>query len=68
MNIPSIIIDTNVVASALKSKQGTSYALLMLIGKERFVQNLSVPLLFEYEKVLLDPKLKIPFRGNIRNS
>ncbi len=61
MNVPKIIIDTNVIVSALKSKKGTSHALFKLIGKQQFVCNISVPLIVEYEKVLLDPALEIPF-------
>ncbi len=56
-----IVIDTNIIVSALKSKLGTSYSLVMLIGLKKFNINLSVPLIMEYEKVLLDKKLKIPF-------
>jgi putative PIN family toxin of toxin-antitoxin system len=61
MAIPSVVIDTNVVASAMRSMLGTSHALLSLVGGGKFKLNLSVPLLLEYEKTLLDPRLKIPF-------
>ena len=61
MNIPKIVIDTNVVVSGLKSKKGTSYELIVLIGRKKFECNISVPLILEYEKVLFDPKIKIPF-------
>ena len=61
MNLPKIVIDTNVIVSALKSKQGASYALFLLTGKHKFEFNISVPLVLEYEKVLFDPKIKIPF-------
>jgi len=61
MHTYKIVIDTNVIVSGLKSKQGTSYALLLLIGKEKFECNISVPLVLEYEKTLFDPNLKIPF-------
>jgi predicted nucleic acid-binding protein len=61
MNIPKLVIDTKVIVSALKSKQGTSHALFRLIGKGKFECNISVPLVLEYEKVLLDPSLEIPF-------
>lgn len=61
MNIHKIVIDTNVIVSGLTSKKGTSYALLHLIGMEKFELNISVPLILEYEKVLFDPKLKILF-------
>jgi len=61
MNIPKIVIDTNVIVSALKSKQGTAHALLLLVGKDKFEFNISVPLILEYEKVLFDPQIEIPF-------
>lgn len=59
--IPSIVIDTDVIVTALKSKLGTSYALLMLLGTGKYELHLSVPLILEYEKVILDPKLHLPF-------
>jgi len=47
----NVVIDTNVLISALKSKQGASYKLLMALPKELFTPNVSVPLFFEYESV-----------------
>jgi putative PIN family toxin of toxin-antitoxin system len=44
-----IVLDTNVLVSALCSQQGASYKLLMLVGKANFEINLSVPLILEYE-------------------
>lgn len=49
--IPRIVIDTSVLTSALRSRQGASYRLLSLLGSEKFAVSLSVPLLFEYEQV-----------------
>lgn len=49
--IPRIVIDTNVVTSALRSRRGASYRLLMLVDSGKFTTTLSVPLLFEYEQV-----------------
>lgn len=51
-----VIIDTNVLLSALRSNRGASYRLLSLIGDERWQLNLSVPLLLEYEDVLKRPQ------------
>jgi len=66
MDIPKIVIDTNVIVSALRSKRGTSYTLILLIGKKKFELNISVPLVFEYEKVVFDPNQKIPYtKGEI---
>lgn len=47
-----IVLDTNVLLSALRSRLGASFRLLSLIGDPRFTINLSVPLILEYEDVL----------------
>jgi putative PIN family toxin of toxin-antitoxin system len=52
-----IVIDTNVLISALKSKRGAAYKLLMALPKELFVPNVSVPLFLEYESVAKRPGL-----------
>jgi putative PIN family toxin of toxin-antitoxin system len=44
-----IVIDTNVFISALRSKRGASYKLIMAIGSGLFDMNISVPLILEYE-------------------
>jgi putative PIN family toxin of toxin-antitoxin system len=44
-----IVIDTNVLVAALRSKRGASYKLLSIIDHKKFFTNLSVPLLIEYE-------------------
>jgi len=49
--IMNIVIDTNVLISALKSKQGASYRLLIALPSGSFVPNVSVPLFLEYESV-----------------
>ncbi len=46
-----IVIDTNVIISALKSKQGASHKLLLSLPDELFLPNISVPLFVEYEAV-----------------
>jgi putative PIN family toxin of toxin-antitoxin system len=50
---PRVVLDTNVVVSAFRSRQGASYALLEQVGSGRFTTCLSVPLMLEYESVLL---------------
>ena len=51
-----IVMDTNVLVAALRSKRGASYKLLSLIDSEKFRLNISVSLIFEYEdKVKSDP-------------
>ena len=47
-----IVVDTNVLVAALRSKKGASYKLLSLIDAEIFQLNISVPLIFEYEDVI----------------
>jgi putative PIN family toxin of toxin-antitoxin system len=54
-----IVLDTNVLLSALRSQFGTSFRLLSLIGDPRFQINISVALVFEYEDVLKRPKMKL---------
>ena len=57
MSRSQIVLDTNVIVSALRSQRGASYKLLTLIGQANFEINLSAPLLLEYEdaaKRLLD--------------
>ena len=52
---PKIVIDTNVVVSALRSKRGWSHYLLSTIGTGLFEHVVTVPLVMEYEDVLLRP-------------
>ena len=53
MSIPQIVIDTNVLVTAQRSKRGASARLLSLVGTGRFDVHVSVPLVLEYEAVLL---------------
>ncbi len=46
-----IVMDTNVLIAALRSRRGPSFKLLSLIGKGEFDIHLSVPLVLEYEAV-----------------
>lgn len=52
MNPLQIVLDTNVIYAALRSKRGASYRLLSLLESDKFEINLSVPLVIEYEDVL----------------
>ena len=49
-----IVLDTNVLVAALRSRNGASFVLLSRVGTPDagFELNLSVPLVFEYEDVL----------------
>ncbi len=52
-----VVIDTNVLVSALKSKQSASHKLLLTLPDEKFIPNVSVPLFIEYESVAKRAKL-----------
>ena len=52
-----VVIDTNVLFTALKSKQGASYKLISLLPSKRFSIAISAPLIIEYEDVLRRGKL-----------
>lgn len=47
-----IVIDTNVIFSALRSRRGASYKLISLLPVATFTLSISVPLVVEYEDVL----------------
>lgn len=53
MRLPKIVLDTNVLVAALRSRRGASFSLLSWIGTGRFEISLSVPLVLEYEDALL---------------
>ncbi len=53
MTIPQIVIDTNVLVSGLRSQNGAAFQLLRRVGTPLFDIHLSVPLVLEYEAVLL---------------
>lgn len=49
---PKIVIDTNVVLSALQSSLGKSFELISKVGDDLFDFAVSVPLVLEYEAIL----------------
>jgi putative PIN family toxin of toxin-antitoxin system len=53
MKAPQIVIDTNVLIAAMRSKRGASAKLLSLLGTGLFDIHLSVPLVLEYEELLM---------------
>jgi len=59
MKMYKIVIDTNIIVSALKSRNGFSFDLLSLIDDERFKVFISVPLILEYEDAVKRNKSKI---------
>ncbi|NOY61282.1 MAG: putative toxin-antitoxin system toxin component, PIN family [Calditrichaeota bacterium] len=48
-----IVIDTNVLISALRSRKGASFKLFSLLDSNKFILNISVPLLLEYESIAI---------------
>ena len=53
MATPQVVIDTNVLVAGLRSRRRSAFRLLSLVGTGEFDIHLSVPLVFEYEDVLL---------------
>lgn len=53
-----VILDTNVLAAALRSKNGASYQLISLLFAKRFKIAVSLPLYMEYLDVLLRPTVR----------
>ncbi|MDX9924924.1 MAG: putative toxin-antitoxin system toxin component, PIN family [Ignavibacteriaceae bacterium] len=64
MKIYNVVIDTNVIVSALKSRNGFSFKLLTIIDNPKFQINISVPLILEYEEVLKREKSKFDLTIN----
>lgn len=52
---PKIVLDTNVLVAALRSRQGASFALLSRLPSRQFRTVVSVPLMMEYADVLSRP-------------
>lgn len=46
-----IVIDTNAFISALRSRRGASFKLLLMLGGNAFDISVSVPLVLEYETI-----------------
>jgi len=51
MNPHEVVLDTNVLIAALRSRRGASFELMRLVGDERWRLHLSTALLLEYEEV-----------------
>lgn len=54
-----VVLDTNILVSASRSRRGASYRVLQLIPDERFQICLSNPLYLEYLDVLTRPKHRL---------
>lgn len=59
-----IVMDTNVLYSALRSNRGASYRLLSLVDTDKFQINISVSLIIEYEDVLKRKKNELIFNDH----
>jgi putative PIN family toxin of toxin-antitoxin system len=53
MTAPKVVLDTNVLVAGLRSRLGASFRLLQLLGSAQFEIGISVPLVLEYEDVLM---------------
>ena len=51
-----IVIDTNVLVSALRSRRGASFKLVSLLLSDKISIAISVPLVFEYEDAMKRPE------------
>ncbi|MEH2363664.1 putative toxin-antitoxin system toxin component, PIN family [Nostoc sp.] len=52
MTVPQVVLDTNVIVAGLRSKRGSAFRLLTLVGTGVFDIHLSVTLVLEYQEVL----------------
>jgi len=50
---PLVVLDTNVLEAAMRSRRGASFAVVSRLGSGDFDVAISVPLVLEYEDVLL---------------
>ena len=56
-----IVIDTNVIVSAARSRKGASFKLISTLRENQFTFLLSTPLVLEYEMVLKRDKIQKAF-------
>jgi putative PIN family toxin of toxin-antitoxin system len=59
VKLPQVVLDTNVIIAAQRSNRGASAKLMSLIGTDLFEIHLSVPLVLEYEEVLLRQRVSL---------
>ena len=53
MKTPHVVIDTNVLLAAMRSRLGASFRLLSLVDSGKFETSVSVALVLEYEAALM---------------
>jgi putative PIN family toxin of toxin-antitoxin system len=51
--VPLVVLDTNVLVSATRSRYGASFEIVSRVGTEAFDIAVSVPLVLEYEDALM---------------
>lgn len=56
MNNVRVVLDTNILVAASRSRLGASFALLAALRNGRYTALASVPLMLEYEAVLMRPE------------
>lgn len=64
MSAPNIVIDTNVIIAALRSKRGASNRLLLLVDTGKFEIHDSVALVLEYEEILQRQRTELGLSEN----
>ena len=62
-----IVIDTNVLVAALRSRRGASFKLVSFLPNDKFSIFLSVPLVLEYEDALMRLESSAITEQDIRN-
>jgi putative PIN family toxin of toxin-antitoxin system len=56
---PRVVLDTNVLIAALRSRRGASSKLVSLLGTDQFRAYISVALALEYEDVVMRQRLEL---------
>jgi hypothetical protein len=59
-----VVVDTNAVVSALRSKRGASFRLISTLGDQRWQRAISVALVLEYEEAGTRDSYR-PFQGSL---
>lgn len=59
MSKPRVVLDTNVLVSAIRSNRGASFQILSAVDSGRFAISLSVPLVLEYEYAMIRAGMEV---------
>lgn len=65
---PFVVLDTNVVVSALRSQRGCAFRVLEAVGCGVFDIAISVPLVLEYESALIAQRLPTITESDVRTA